>query len=105
MSETKLLSLLQKKRGLFETILDLTENEEHVSLDNWINVLEQKKILLSYVEKIDQELSPFSQKMAHFSQEMDEEIEETKRVIEKILQLDRVNLEKRKEKLKREKWN
>lgn len=96
MEEEKLLSLLQKKKGFFESILDLTENEQHLSLKAWISQLEQKKILLSCIEEIDQELLPYRETLHTLSQEIDDELEEMKKVIERILRLDSINCEKRK---------
>ncbi len=43
MKELELLHLLQKKRGFFESILELSELEAELTLSEWISVLEQKK--------------------------------------------------------------
>lgn len=88
MSEEKLLHLLQKKRGFFEAILDLSEDEEYLPVPDWISVLEQKKVLLSCIDEIDYELSPFKAKLHNLSQEVTEELEKTRTVVEKILHLD-----------------
>lgn len=100
MKEEKLLSLLRKKKGFFEAILDLTEGEGDQPVQAWIEILEQKKILLSCIEEIDAELTPFKQSLHHLSQEISEEIENIRQVIKKILHLDLVNHEKRKKELR-----
>lgn len=97
--EIKLITLLRKKRSFFETLLDLSESERHLSLHEWITLLEQKRILLSIIDKIDEALEPFAKQLTHISQEVSEEIEETKRVIERILEQDTLNLEHRKKSL------
>lgn len=100
MSEHKLLHLLKKKRGFFEAILDLTENETEVPLREWISILEQKKILLACIEEVDAELQHFQESFHMLSQDLHEEIEEMKMVIQRILRLDTLNQEKRKRELK-----
>ncbi|MEZ5315389.1 MAG: hypothetical protein R3E91_04180 [Chlamydiales bacterium] len=100
MKEDKLLHLLKKKKGFFETILDLTETETDLPFHDWIAVLEQKKILLSCVDELDAEIYPFQRNMAHLSQEISEELEEIRKVIRTILQLDSDNQTKRKQELK-----
>lgn len=100
MSEHKLLHLLKKKKGFFEAILDLTENETEVPLREWISILEQKKILLSCIEEVDTELQLFQESFHILSQELHEEIEEIRNVIQRILRLDSINQEKRKRELK-----
>lgn len=100
MSEEKLLQLLQKKRGFFEAILDLSEEEQHLPVPDWISVLEQKKVLLSCIDEIDSELSPFKSKLQTLSQEIAEELEHTRNVVEKILHLDSKNQAIRKKMLR-----
>ncbi len=100
MKELELLHLLQKKRGFFESILELSELEAELTLSEWISVLEQKKVLLSCIEEIDQELSPFRQQLANLSHEVTEELETLKIVIKQILHLDSQNQECRKRDLK-----
>lgn len=99
MSEEKLLYLLQKKRGFFEAILELTEIEENLPLEELIPSLEQKKILLSCIEEIDYQLEPFQKSMHNLSLEIDEELHMICKVIEHILHLDKVHQEKRKKEL------
>lgn len=101
MKELELLQLLQKKRGFFEAILELSEMEAELTLTEWISVLEQKKVLLSCIEEIDQELGPFKQQLAKLSHEVTEELETLKLVIRQILHLDSQNQEIRKRDLKR----
>lgn len=99
MKEEKLLLLLQKKKGFFEALLELTENEAHLTLPEWISVLEQKKILLSCIDEIDLELDSFKERFHILTQEVHEEIEQIRKVIERILHLDQKNQTKRKEQL------
>ncbi len=53
-------------------------------------------MLLSCIEEIDQELSPFRQQLANLSHEVTEELETLKIVIKQILHLDSQNQECRK---------
>lgn len=99
MKEEKLLRLLQKKKGFFETILDLTEEEHQLPLHEWISILEQKKILLSCIEEIDAELDPLKKSMHNISQEISEELETIRTIIKRILHLDGINQEKRKQEI------
>ncbi len=96
MSEQKLLTLLQKKRGFFEAILDLTEDEPKQPLKDWISILEQKKILLSCIDEIDEEITPFQASFTDLSHDVSEELDNIRDVVKKILHLDSKNLEKRK---------
>jgi hypothetical protein len=100
MKEEKLLHLLRKKKGFFETILELSQEEAVLPLSEWISALEQKKILLSCIEEIDAELMPWKQSMHNLSQEISEELESIRTVIKEILHLDVINLEKRKKELR-----
>src|ERR1700722_2945500 len=99
MKEEKLLTLLQKKKGFFEAILELSEKESHLPLHEWIALLEQKKILLSCVDEIDRALLPYKASFHPISQEISEEIEQVRKVVERILHLDHQNQEKRKQEL------
>ena len=96
MKEEKLLHLLRKKKGFFEAMLDLSEEESDMSVEAWVASLEQKKILLSCIEEIDAELMPFKQSLHDISQEITEELEHIRTVIKRILHLDGINQEKRK---------
>lgn len=99
MQEDKLLHLLKKKKGFFETILDLTETEAELQVSDWVSVLEQKKILLSCVDEVDGELRPFQRTLHNLSQETAQELESIRNVIRKILHLDTLNQQKRKQEL------
>lgn len=94
--ETKLLSLLKKKRSFFEAILDLTEEESSLSISDWISTLEQKKVLLSCIDEIDAEISPFKAAFHQLSQDVVEELDKIKDIVKDILHLDSSNFEKRK---------
>ncbi|MFZ0565888.1 MAG: hypothetical protein WAM28_06870 [Chlamydiales bacterium] len=96
MSEEKLLHLLRKKKGFFEAILELTESEEKLPLNDWVTVLEQKKILLSCVEEIDKELLPFKEMMHELSQEIVEELETIRKIVQQILDISDFNHDQRK---------
>lgn len=87
MKEEKILHLLRKKRGFFETILELSSEEKSLPVDDLLSVLRQKKILLTCIEKVDEELSLFKGSMEMLSQEICEEFDEMKKVMEKILHL------------------
>jgi hypothetical protein len=100
MKEDRLLHLLQKKKGFFEAILELTEYEATLPTEEWISNLEQKKVLLSCVEEIDAELMPFKQSLHMLSQEISEELESIRQVIKRILHIDIINQEKRKKGLR-----
>ncbi len=99
MHEEKLIHLLKKKRGFFETILDLTENESDLSVNEWISILEQKKILLSCVDEVDEELRPFQAKLHMISQDVTDELDGIRSTIRQILHLDTQNQRKRKKEL------
>jgi len=100
MKEEKLLHLLRRKKGFFEAILEITEEESELPLQEWISALEQKKILLSCIEEIDAELMPFKQSLHNLSQEISEELEHIRSVIKRILHIDVINQEKRKKELR-----
>ena len=100
MKEEKLLHLLKKKKGFFETILDLTETEVQLPISEWISVLEQKKILLTCIDEIDEEITPFQRKIHNLSQEATDELKAIRTVIQRILHLDTLNQQKRKADLK-----
>ncbi len=102
MSEEKLLRLLQKKRGFFEAILDLSEDELHLPIPDWISVLEQKKVLLACIDEIDYELSPFQARLHALSQDVTDELAKTRSVVERILHLDTRNQEFRRKMLRDE---
>lgn len=100
MNEEKLLHLLRKKKGFFEAILEITEEESNLSVQEWISALENKKILLSCIEEIDTELMPFKQSMHVISQDTSEELDKIRLVIKRILHIDVINQEKRKKELR-----
>jgi uncharacterized coiled-coil protein SlyX len=99
MKEEKLLLLLQRKKGFFETMLELSEEESKLPLEQWLASLEQKTILLSCIEEIDDEIAPFKDSLHTISQEIAEELEHIRTVIKRILHLDGINQEKRKSEL------
>jgi hypothetical protein len=100
MKEEKLLYLLQKKKGFFEAILELTEEESELSLQDWISALEQKKILLSCIEEIDAQIMPFKKSLHNLSQEITDELDHIRNIIKRILHIDVINQEKRKKELR-----
>ncbi len=99
MKEEKLLHLLQRKKGFFEAILEISEEEHRLPLHEWISALEQKKILLSCIEEIDAQILPFKQSLHDISQDVTEELDKIRGVIKKILHTDVINQEKRKKDL------
>jgi len=96
MTEKKLLSLLQQKRGFFEAILDLTEEENILPVPQWIANLEQKKILLSCIDELDEQIHSYRAAFAQLKPEVTEELDRIREVVGKILHCDTANLEKRK---------
>lgn len=96
MNESKLLSLLQKKKSFFESILELTELEATLPIKDLINSLEQKTILLSCIEEIDEELQHYKAGLNNLSQEMQDEMDKTKEIVESIMSLNKENVKKRK---------
>jgi len=100
MKEEKLLHLLKKKKGFFKTILDLTETEVELPLSEWISILEQKKILLTCIDEIDEEITPFQRTIQNLSQEVTDELSAIRAVIQRILHLDTLHQQKRKAELK-----
>ncbi|MBS0624286.1 MAG: hypothetical protein JSS62_06685 [Verrucomicrobia bacterium] len=96
MTEKKLLGLLQQKRGFFEAILDLTEEETSLPVPEWISNLEQKKVLLSCIDELDEQMTPYKAKFADIVPEISEELEKIKDVVGRILHCDSLNLEYRK---------
>ena len=96
MSDQQFLQLLQRKRGFFEALLDLSEEESQLPTQEWISVLEQKKILLSCIEEIDQELHDFRAAFQELSQEMHEELDHMRQLVKQILFLDTQNQQARK---------
>jgi hypothetical protein len=96
MKEEKLLQLLQKKKGYFEAILELSQTEEIEAITEWIASLEQKKVLLSCIEQIDEQLKPFQESLNNISQEITEELDNIRLIIQQILHTDQMNQEKRK---------
>lgn len=99
MDEDKLLLLLQKKRGFFEAILDLSEDNLHLPVKDLISVLEQKRILLSCIEEIDEELKPYKSSLHTLPQEVTEEIESIREIIEDILDLNEKSMKQKKRKI------
>ncbi len=99
MKEEKLITLLQKKKGFFESLLDLTESEKHLPFQEWVSTLEQKRVLLSCIDDIDAELQPFKSALHYLSQEVDEELNKIRKVIKQILHLDTLNQVQRKREL------
>lgn len=96
MKEEKLLELLQKKKGFFEAILDLTETEEHLPIDQWLPTLKQKKVLLSCIEEIDSQLLPYRSRLQDLTQEISEELQEIRQLVKHILDRDAQNQDRRK---------
>lgn len=95
MSEKRLLGLLQRKKGFFEALLDLSELQQNLPLCDLFPLLEQKRVLLSCIESIDEELSRFQHSLQILSQEITEELEAIRLVSERLLHLDACNSEMR----------
>lgn len=95
--EKKLLTLLKKKLGFFEAILDLTHDEKKCDIPEWISALEQKKVLLSCIDEIDDEISFFKATFHDLSQDISEQLDKIRDTVQEILKLDSENYEKRKQ--------
>ena len=95
--EKKLLTLLKKKLGFFEAILDLTHDEKMCDIPDWISMLEQKKVLLSCIEEIDEEIYPFKATFNNLSQDVSEQLDTIRDTVQEILKLDAENYDKRKQ--------
>jgi predicted component of type VI protein secretion system len=102
MSEKRLLGLLQRKRGYFEALLDLAEEEASLDFSDWMSILEQKKILLSCIEDIDTELEPFRASFQILSHEMQEELDSMRSLVKQLLFLDTQNQKERKHLLQKD---
>jgi len=99
MNHDKLLRLLQKKRSFFEAILDLSQEENSLPFTDWISVLEQKKVLLSCIDDIDTELTPFKATLHHLSQDVTDELAKIRSIVKTILDVDSQNQEWRRKTL------
>ena len=97
MGEKKLLALLRQKRGFFETILDLTEEEATLPVLDWIAHLEQKHILLNCIDELDRDIHRYRATFVDLSQDISDELESIRVVVGHILHIDHTNLEKRKQ--------
>ncbi|EPP35392.1 hypothetical protein CP10139811_0918 [Chlamydia ibidis] len=92
--------LLKKKKGFFLAILDLTETEFSLSSDQLADVLQQKKTLLSCIEKIDHQIKEFWHSFTPIlPQDIQNELEDIRKVILQILSADKKNYMLRKKEL------
>lgn len=92
MSEEKLFHLLEKKRGILETMLELYR--EGVGYEE---ILEHKQILLSFIEEIDRDLKSFQASYTFLSDAIEREMERIKVTIEAILEFEQMLRKKRKQ--------
>ncbi len=100
MNEKQLLTLLRKKKGFFEAILELTESETDLPLNEWVPVLEQKRVFLMCIDEVDGQLHPFKKTLHTISEEIKAELDHMRHTVKKILLIDGLNQEKRKEIIK-----
>ncbi len=96
MSNKKFITLLQQKRGYFESLLDLTEEESHLPVPDWLVNLEKKTVLLNCIDEVDDEIHTYQQQFSRLPQEITEELDAIHELIGRILHLDAKNLEYRK---------
>lgn len=96
MKEDKLISLLQKKRGFFEAILELSTLQKNISIQEWISILEQKKTLVTCIEAVDEELKVFSSQFSTLPQDVHEELDAIRSLVNEIKILDQNHIAKRK---------
>ncbi|ANH78383.1 hypothetical protein [Candidatus Chlamydia sanziniae] len=100
MNEEALLFLLQKKKGLFLAILDLTKTEYALTPVELEKVLQQKKILLACIEKIDHQIKDFRHAFVSvLPQDIQEELTHIRKVITQILKTDKLNYAHKKKEL------
>lgn len=99
MKEETLLSLLKKKKGFFEAILDLTEQETQSSVEHWQELLQKKQILLGCIEDIDSQLKNFEQSMHTLSYDVIEQLKDLHCIISQIMELGSLNLKEKKKHL------
>lgn len=99
MNGDKLFHLLEKKRGFFETILELCQEESEAGAV-YREHLEQKHIILSHIEEIDHELKNFQSSFTTLPEKVLHEMEKIKNLMEAILEFERFNIVKRKKILK-----
>ncbi|MBQ8498634.1 hypothetical protein [Chlamydia sp.] len=101
MERLALLPLLKKKKGFFLSILGLTRIESSLSPQELTKVLQQKKTLLSCIEKVDDQIKKIrnSSSLLTLPQEICEELEEIRSVIHSILETDKENYSIRKKEL------
>ncbi len=85
MKEEELLELLQKKRGFFEAILELTHVERTLSAERLAGHLREKQLLLSCIDAIDSELDRFAMSFYSVSQDVTDELDEIKRIALQVL--------------------
>lgn len=88
MSEEKLYELLQQKRGLFETLLELSHEQKNEPYARWMALLQEKQRLLADIEAIDEKLSAFQENFSTLDQQIHDELEATHEVICEMIQLD-----------------
>ncbi|SPN73703.1 hypothetical protein C10C_0543 [Chlamydia serpentis] len=92
MNEKTLLLLLKKKKGLFLAILDLTQTESSLTTAELEKVLQQKKIFLSCIDKVDVQLKEFRHAFTStLPKDIQEELEEIRAIINRILDTDKLN--------------
>ncbi|WP_348663702.1 hypothetical protein [Chlamydia vaughanii] len=100
MKEHALLLLLKKKKGFFLAILDLTETEPSLTTVELEKVLQQKKILLSCIEKVDNQIKEFRYCFTSvLPQDIQEELTDIREIITQILDTDKLNYLQRKKEL------
>ncbi|CCO01682.1 conserved hypothetical protein [Chlamydia psittaci 01DC12] len=100
MKEQALLLLLKKKKGFFLAILDLTETETSLTPIELEKVLQQKKTLLSCIDKVDNEIKEFRHSFTSvLPQDIQDELSEIRGIITRILDTDKLNYLQRKKEL------
>lgn len=95
------LSLLKKRKKFFLAILDLTKTEASLSSEQLPCVLKQKKTLLACVKRIDAQIKQNCPIFPNpLPDAMHQEMELTRSIIQKILDIDKKNYLQRQIELK-----
>ncbi|WP_213318700.1 hypothetical protein [Chlamydiifrater volucris] len=98
MDEESPLYLLKKKKGFFLAVLKLTEAESSLSLSDLEQSLRQKRILLSCIKRVDEELESFQNYLKETSSpKIHQELIEIRLLIEKVLSLDETHYTQRRQ--------
>lgn len=98
-----LKSLLEKQCGFYRVVLELSRNEyekfsSFCSLNEIIPIMKKKKILLSCIDEIEEEIGPIKEKWWNYSCDLSESspavaeiLSEIESLVAEVLAIDEVN--------------